>query len=315
MLKFSSGWYLCIWKSPYHMHSTPLLKGFSGVPFETVPPFLWLTMALLYRWRELPQVSFLTCLSWQNMSFVTTKVCLSRQKYLSQHTFAASKDVLSWQTRVCHDKSMLVMTKLVTAKLCLSRQIFVMTTVLSQQTKVLSQQAIKDVFCCDKDMFVTTNIILVAAPANDTSQPFQRLVSVSFYASLLQVCWEQLHNPLLAVVSLRTLCCPFYASLLQVCWEQLHNPLLAVVSFRTLCCPFYASLLQVCWEQLHNPLLTLVSLRTLCCPLCAVQGYMVYLPSPKKDLCRAENIWENKTLAIFQKCYQTICYILVPNVM
>ena len=52
MLKFSSGWYLCVQKSLYHMHSTTLLKGFSSNAFETVPPFLWLMMALPCLFKE-----------------------------------------------------------------------------------------------------------------------------------------------------------------------------------------------------------------------------------------------------------------------
>ena len=63
----------------------------------------------MYRWRELPQVSFL---SRQNTSFVATKVCLSRQNFSrdkthlllrhnfivlsrDKHTFVATKDVFS----------------------------------------------------------------------------------------------------------------------------------------------------------------------------------------------------------------------------
>ena len=108
-----------------------------------------LPVHVIYHWRELPQVSFL---SLQNRSFVTTKVCLPHQnicldkilfvatKYFcrnksntcpsqqklccDKHTFVATKNVFCRSKHVCHDKS-----KLFATKLCLSRQIFVKTKV------------------------------------------------------------------------------------------------------------------------------------------------------------------------------------------
>ena len=73
--------------------------------------------------------------------------------------FVATNTCLSWQTCVCHDKHVFVMTKyifccnksLFASKVCwtklLSRQIFVATNV------ILSWQN----FCCDKLTFVMTN--------------------------------------------------------------------------------------------------------------------------------------------------------------
>ena len=90
-----------------------------------------------YHWRELPLVLFL---SRQNMSFVTTKVCLSWQ------IFAATK-VLS-QAYLCRDK-----------------QVFVATKHIFCHDK--SFEATKDTFCRDKHVFVATKMILVAAPIND----------------------------------------------------------------------------------------------------------------------------------------------------
>ena len=81
-----------------------------------------------------------TCLSRQNMSFVTTKVSWSRQTILQRHIF------FSWQNykhTFCRDKR----------------------RVLLRQTRL----------CHSKHAFVATKIILVAAPANDilvTSDPF-----------------------------------------------------------------------------------------------------------------------------------------------
>ena len=43
--QFSTRWYLCARKSPYALHSVSL-RGFPSVAFETVPMFVWLTMAL-----------------------------------------------------------------------------------------------------------------------------------------------------------------------------------------------------------------------------------------------------------------------------
>ena len=71
--------------------------------------------------------------------FVATNVCLPRQNFCrNKFTFVATKDVF------CHDKHVFVATKL------LSRQAYVSR---------------------DKHVFVATKMILVVAPANDTS-PF-----------------------------------------------------------------------------------------------------------------------------------------------
>ena len=60
-----------------------------------------------YRWRELPQVSFLAtnmCLPRQNMSFVATKICLARQTFCrdkSMFSFVATKDKTFVATSSC----------------------------------------------------------------------------------------------------------------------------------------------------------------------------------------------------------------------
>ena len=83
-----------------------------------------------------------TCLSRQNISFVSTKSCLSRQVFvvtevlLRQNIFVATK-VLWWQAYFCHDKR----------------------CVLLWQTHLSWQMT--------RCVFVTAKIILVAAPAND----------------------------------------------------------------------------------------------------------------------------------------------------
>ena len=92
-------------------------------------------------------------LSWQNMSFVTTKVCSSQQNF-------------------CRDKIMFVATNI-----CHDKHVFVTTKVLSWQAyfchnkrHVLSWQ---NYICCYNILsyFVATKITLVAAPANDKYPP------------------------------------------------------------------------------------------------------------------------------------------------
>ena len=58
-----------------------------------------------YHWRELPQVSFLSRQTFcrdkhvrQNMSFISTKICLSRQTYFcGDKSFVATNIILSRQ--------------------------------------------------------------------------------------------------------------------------------------------------------------------------------------------------------------------------
>ena len=126
------------------------------------------------------------CLLWQKFcfgkhifvmtnSFVMTKV-LSRQAYfcLNKHMFVVTKHVFG------HDKSMLVIYKyLLRQKFCHSKNILSWQTYFCHN-KSLSQQAY---FCCDKT-FVVTKMILVAAPANDSYQGWQ-----TFYRHLQDVLW------------------------------------------------------------------------------------------------------------------------------
>ena len=93
------------------------------------------------------------CLSWQNTSFVMTKVCLPRQN-------------------VCHDKIMFVGTKVllrqktcyvfVVTKISLSGQNYVVTEICLLQQKFCCDKhsfvMIKDMFCCDKHVFVETKL-------------------------------------------------------------------------------------------------------------------------------------------------------------
>ena len=49
-VQFSSRWYLCAPKA--HIRFIPSLTGFTNVAFETVPMFVWLTMALFRPFKE-----------------------------------------------------------------------------------------------------------------------------------------------------------------------------------------------------------------------------------------------------------------------
>ena len=110
-----------------------------------------------------------------NTSFVSTKVCLSRQ------TFCRDKlTVVTTNFVFCIDKSMSASTHT-----CLSRQIFLTTKVLSRQKYFVATNIL---LCRDKSFvaasillsrqtrvhgdkgFVATKMILLAAPASDSRQ-------------------------------------------------------------------------------------------------------------------------------------------------
>ena len=151
---------------------------------------------MVYHWRELPQVPFL---SRQTRVSFPTNTCLSRQNMLQQKY-------------ACRDKTF-VATKLFVATKRLARQIFVATnTCLSGQNtsfvatkvyfcrdKTFGTNIIEN-FCRDKHTFVTTKkkkkkkkwggggggegvvatkSILVAAPLNDDGRAFRALHSLT----------------------------------------------------------------------------------------------------------------------------------------
>ena len=104
-----------------------------------------------------------TCLSWQtqNMSFVVTKVCLSRQNYV-----CCDKSFV--MTNTWCDKHMFVVTNM----FCSNKHTFVVTK--ARQTHVCCDKS-----CCDKTMFsrhayfwqektfVAMKKILMQAPTSD----------------------------------------------------------------------------------------------------------------------------------------------------
>ena len=83
-----------------------------------------------YHWQELPQVSFL----------YPKSVCHDKSFCCDKIIFVA--------TNICHDK------------FYCDKHVFVKTFVMT---------SIFLLFCHDKHVFVTTKMILVAAPANDAS--------------------------------------------------------------------------------------------------------------------------------------------------
>ena len=90
-------------------------------------------MVVIYHWRELPQVSFLSqqkfCrdkhmfVATKNTSFVATKACLLRKTFVITNTCSSKilsyfchdkRYVLSWQTHVCRDRHVCCKTVVVT---------------------------------------------------------------------------------------------------------------------------------------------------------------------------------------------------------
>ena len=119
-----------------------------------------------------------TCLSWQTMSFVVTKICLPQQNFcwyevilLQQNFFVCQQVCLLQQKYAYHDKTF------VATKLCLLWQIFVVTNMFVMTNKILLWQAYfchnkghvlsRQTHVCHNKTFVMTKMILVAAPANN----------------------------------------------------------------------------------------------------------------------------------------------------
>ena len=83
------------------------------------------------------------CTKRQHTSFFATKLCLLRQNFCCDKSFAAGNN---W-TRVCRDKKYFVVTIIILSrhKFCRNTHTFVATT--------------KDVFCRDKYVFVATELL------------------------------------------------------------------------------------------------------------------------------------------------------------
>ena len=137
-----------------------------------------------YHWWELPQVSFVS--QW--------KFCCNKTHLLSWKSMFATTNVFLLQKNFCHDKYLLRQTHVMTKTFCYCDKHFVITKLLSRQAYFCHD---KRCVCCDKNMSVTTKILLswqktcfvmqtcachdktfvttkmmhVAAPANDSNQP------------------------------------------------------------------------------------------------------------------------------------------------
>ena len=131
---------------------------------SSLPTFaVMLPVHVVCHWRELPQVSFLSC---QNGSFVATKVCLPCQNFCRDKImFVATKyfchnksSTCLSQQKFCHDKHTFCCDK----KRVLSQQTHVVTKVsFSQQNyvcrgKYLSEQK----YVCHDKCFVVASILL-----------------------------------------------------------------------------------------------------------------------------------------------------------
>ena len=126
----------------------------------------WMAIALdcKYRWRELPQVLFLSrekvcrdqhVFVGQSRSFVVTKVCLLRQNiYRDEHNFVSWKQVFYRDTNISRDESF-VATKI----FCRDQHNFVATNTCYQK--------------------LTPKMVLVAAPASNMQLPFVRLLDLT----------------------------------------------------------------------------------------------------------------------------------------
>ena len=67
--------------------------------------------------------------------FVTTNICHEQIKVFLRQTYYCrnKRRFLSWQTRICHDKSKLHKIMFVVTNICHIKHVFVMTKVLSRQ--------------------------------------------------------------------------------------------------------------------------------------------------------------------------------------
>ena len=117
-------------------------------------------------------VIFVTCIT----SFVTTEVCLSRQTFCCDTCVCHNKThLLSWQKYDCRDK------KYIATNRCLSWQTFCHDKNMLACILSLRQQ-----MC-----FVTTKMILVAAPASDILQspiPSRRYKNTSDHSCSINQC-------------------------------------------------------------------------------------------------------------------------------
>ena len=113
-----------------------------------------------YYWRELPQVLFLSRQTFCQTRHKHDKARLLSQrknaccdKYLSRREYFCrdKRRVLSQQTRVCRNKSMLVATKV-----CLSRQNLGNTNIIFVSTNICLDKSFVEtkIFCRDKDIFL-----------------------------------------------------------------------------------------------------------------------------------------------------------------
>ena len=74
LIQFSSRWYVYVFRKAHHiiMRSTPSLRSFPNVAFETVPVFVWLMMFLSHPFKKIILHFLLPCLDVLGFPFVPT---------------------------------------------------------------------------------------------------------------------------------------------------------------------------------------------------------------------------------------------------
>jgi len=113
-VQFSSRWYLCAQKT--HMRSTPSPRSFPNIAFETVPMFIWLTMALSCLLKKDSLVLPLPLWSAACISNVikkavmrgkSTKICHERTFFCSSSKKSESTWLPEW-AQICGKRSKLI---------------------------------------------------------------------------------------------------------------------------------------------------------------------------------------------------------------
>ena len=121
-------------------------------------------------------------------SFVVTSMCHDKHNCVWQTHFAVAKNVF------CHEKSMLVMTKLLLwqTRFCCGNtfvNILSWQTILLHNKSFVTASILLSQLCHNKHMFIATKIILVAAPASDIMDIYTNMhvQAFSLYSSFAEM--------------------------------------------------------------------------------------------------------------------------------
>ena len=137
-------------------HFLSLAGVTASIIFVVTKVLSWQMYLIKYACCDKMFVATQLCLLQQNM-------CLSQQKFSVENiTFVMTKYVLSQQTGVCHNKSMVVVTKLMSRQNCHDKTMFVMKNFHNKTFVVTSILLLQQKMC-----FVATNTF-VCCDKNDT---------------------------------------------------------------------------------------------------------------------------------------------------